>query len=403
VFDKERIYGYGYRPEFYRGATRREYHLFASDRKALKPQPPVDYRRANRDYPHRGPQKFRVQFAWSRKVPLLGRAMVLTKNKLFVAGPPERALEDPSTFVGSEDVRLMVVRTKDGKKIKEYELTAPPVFDGMAVADGRVYLSTEDGGVHCFAAADQAGVQPLKEVVPPEERLPALKLAPEPGLVGYWKLDEGEGHLARDSSGRGLDGEVSGRWVTDEAGTHLATDGRPSALRIPDAESLHFGAGDFTVALWVKAERHDCRLLGKERFPENWWVINVLPDGQSELVLGQGRGRGRSVRAASTTPLKLNVWHHLAYVVDRKQHVIRCYLDGKLDSTVPIPASFTASLDVRGRDLCVPSRHKPFCGGFDELRLYQRALDGVRIREIFLRGRGQASTAQNGKHKGTGN
>ncbi len=162
VFDSERIYGYGYRPEFYRGATRREYHLFAIERKAQKPQPPADYSRASRDYPPRGPGSFRVPIAWSSSVPVLGRAMALTHDTLLVAGPPEQALEDAAAFAGARDVRLLVVRTSDGKTLKEYHLAAPPVFDGMAVAGGRVYLSTLDGHVHCFAPKDQA-TRPLQE------------------------------------------------------------------------------------------------------------------------------------------------------------------------------------------------------------------------------------------------
>ena len=47
---------------------------------------------------------------------------------------------------------LWAVSTTDGKKLAEYKLDAPPVFDGMAAAAGRLYASTTDGHVVCFGS-----------------------------------------------------------------------------------------------------------------------------------------------------------------------------------------------------------------------------------------------------------
>ena len=46
--------------------------------------------------------------------------------------------------------------------------------------------------------------------------------AADPSLVGWWKLDEGSGLVANDSSGNGNDGTIYGSplWVT--AGTPVA-------------------------------------------------------------------------------------------------------------------------------------------------------------------------------------
>ncbi len=388
ALDERWVYGWGYRPEFYRGATGRQYHLFAVDRSQQPPQPPADYTRASRDYPHRGNRKFRVSFAWSRDVPLVVRALVLTRDHLLLAGLPERALEDPDVFEGRRGGRLAVVDRSDGRLVRQYQLPSPPVFDGLAVAGARVYCSLTDGRLLCLTGADQPGTSKLEEILPLEKRLPPLQVSPEPGLVGYWKLDEGEGPLARDSSGNDHHAKAAGRWVKDDSGTCcLATEGRPGALTVPDGDFLHFGTDDFTVALWVKVEHHDCRLLGKEQFPENWWVINVKKDGRTELVLGQGRGPGRSVRALSQTPLPLNAWSHLAYVVARSRGEVRCYLNGRPNGTLKIPEDFHASADVAGQPLRIPSSHKPFRGLFDELRVYKRALTEDEVKRLFELGR----------------
>ena len=38
----------------------------------------------------------------------------------------------------------------DGKKIAEHTLPAPPVWDGMAAAGGRLFISTSDGHILCM-------------------------------------------------------------------------------------------------------------------------------------------------------------------------------------------------------------------------------------------------------------
>ena len=52
---------------------------------------------------------------------------------------------------GTEGALLWAVATADGKRLAEYKLDAMPAFDSMAAARGRLYLSTTDGRVLCFA------------------------------------------------------------------------------------------------------------------------------------------------------------------------------------------------------------------------------------------------------------
>ncbi len=51
-------------------------------------------------------------------------------------------------------VELCVVSVVDGKKSAEYELESQPVFDGMAAANGSLYLATKNGRILCFAGND---------------------------------------------------------------------------------------------------------------------------------------------------------------------------------------------------------------------------------------------------------
>ena len=97
---------------------------------------------------------------WSHRVPLRIRSMVLAGETLFVCGVPDIA--DPADpFValaaleGRKGAQLQAYSAVDGKKLAEYPLESPAVFDGLIAADGRLYWSTTDGKVMCMAGQPQ--------------------------------------------------------------------------------------------------------------------------------------------------------------------------------------------------------------------------------------------------------
>ena len=104
---------------------------------------------------------------WSCRIPVVGRAMVLAGDTLFVAGPSHAVGDiphDPSAVDPLADAletdrggRLLAVSARDGKTVADVALDHPPVFDGMAVADGRLYLSTKGGEIVCMGKREDAG------------------------------------------------------------------------------------------------------------------------------------------------------------------------------------------------------------------------------------------------------
>ena len=111
-----------------------------------------------------------VQRKWETDIPLYARAMALAGKTLFVAGPPD-LIDEEETFkkimekdpkVAEELLRqnealrgeqggiLWVVDAASGKKLAEVKLKSLPAWDGLAAANGRLYLSTVDGKVICF-------------------------------------------------------------------------------------------------------------------------------------------------------------------------------------------------------------------------------------------------------------
>jgi len=168
VLDDSNVYGYGRKPEYYKWTTPMEYHLFASDR-----EPEIIKRKARQQKKKkrsRPAPATKPVYHWSREAPLYVRAMVLADKTLFIAGPPDiideeeifknpdalnvakKLREQTEAFDGQKGALLHVVSASDGKKLAEYRLETVPVWDGMAAANGRLYLSMKNGRVLCYSA-----------------------------------------------------------------------------------------------------------------------------------------------------------------------------------------------------------------------------------------------------------
>jgi hypothetical protein len=92
---------------------------------------------------------------WAQRIPVRGRAMVVTDDQLCVAGPPDVVdADDPlGAFEGRKGGVLRIVDKTDGGTSSEHKLTHSPVFNGAAAATGRLFLSLEDGSVASFGPA----------------------------------------------------------------------------------------------------------------------------------------------------------------------------------------------------------------------------------------------------------
>ena len=115
------------------------------------------------------PKGYLVNHHWTADLPLFARAMLLADGKLFIAGPAdtvdeEQAFRNPNDpdvrqslqaqaegFASGKGAVLWTMSTADGAKLAGQELDSTPVFDGMAAAAGRLFMSTQDGAVRCLS------------------------------------------------------------------------------------------------------------------------------------------------------------------------------------------------------------------------------------------------------------
>ncbi len=90
--------------------------------------------------------------AWERRIPVRINTMVAAENLLLVAGPPD--VVDPDDPLGAFEGRkggvLAVCNPDDGSTQWKTTLPSPPVFNGMAAAGGRFYVTMQDGTIACF-------------------------------------------------------------------------------------------------------------------------------------------------------------------------------------------------------------------------------------------------------------
>ena len=153
VMDKNATFGFG-REEYANGVhvgLNARYHLFSCNKPAPQTATtPVARKRTGKQAAKAEPK---AVARWSVSVPMLVRAMVLADKTLFIAGPPEGSgLKDLSAALeGRTDAVLWAVSAETGNKLAECNLGSPPVWDGMAAANGRLYACTLDGNVLCLA------------------------------------------------------------------------------------------------------------------------------------------------------------------------------------------------------------------------------------------------------------
>jgi outer membrane protein assembly factor BamB len=175
-FDDTNVYGFGhkvYGNKIYHGLPTKygHYRLFSMpksnveiSRIKMAEEIPPEKRRE-----YLAIRKKPFEFAWEQRIKILARAMVLADDKLVIAGPPDVIADEPlepapynlerilnkmeeqnEVFSGKHHGVLMVVSANDGEIISEQKLQSPPVFNGMIVAGGRLFIADAKGNVICY-------------------------------------------------------------------------------------------------------------------------------------------------------------------------------------------------------------------------------------------------------------
>jgi outer membrane protein assembly factor BamB len=91
---------------------------------------------------------------WSVPTEVFVRGMAVSGGRLALAGPPaldSTHLATASGFEGKGPGKLCIVSCQTGVMEAAYPLDSPPVFDGLAVAGGSVFVSLASGELQCWS------------------------------------------------------------------------------------------------------------------------------------------------------------------------------------------------------------------------------------------------------------
>jgi outer membrane protein assembly factor BamB len=145
ALDGPLVYGYDFK-EGHGENDKGSHTLFCADKKVEK----VDKQLKNNNdavVKYMTPDK--VITNWSQDINLCARAMVKAADTLFIAGP--KATEEIYFDDKSASASLAAFDVKTGMSLSRIKIGAQPVFDGMAAANGRLYLSDINGNITCFS------------------------------------------------------------------------------------------------------------------------------------------------------------------------------------------------------------------------------------------------------------
>jgi hypothetical protein len=149
VCDGKHVYGYG-------RVNNNRYHLFCAATGAVKsPSPP----KARSKDARRGKTAPAGKIWSDANCPMMVRAMILAgasdaenpnAGRLVTAGPPVTGFATTEILHGEQGGLLGVVDASTGNSLSQISIEAPPVFDGMCAARGRVVLSLTSGAIVCL-------------------------------------------------------------------------------------------------------------------------------------------------------------------------------------------------------------------------------------------------------------
>ncbi len=176
----DRVYGFG--REFYSEGRKPTMHLFAMEKnpELINAQELFKGRKIEMRHPiFKVGNVTQPRRIWSKKTDIHVRAFLVAPREgadrshlLFAAGPPEiideydaitlverqqrsgfkvgKIYQKEKAMAGELGATLLVVLGADGTILSRTELDAPPVFDGMSAADGRLFLSDTKGRLICL-------------------------------------------------------------------------------------------------------------------------------------------------------------------------------------------------------------------------------------------------------------
>jgi len=213
--------------------------------------------------------------------------------------------------------------------------------------------------------------------------------ADDPTLVGWWKLDDGAGTVAAESSGRSVEGTLFGdpAWDTEGLfGGCLLFDGTDDYIFIDG----QFELPEYTMAVWFRVDASGQRdiLSAYAVGVQHGILLELQADGTLRFLHRFPLGTGGGNNIYTTATYDDGVWYHAAFMKSTDE--IALYINGEevdrmADTSVFDPGdSFGLAVGVLDDER---GAARLFQGAMDDVRVHNRALTQAEI-EGIMRGAG---------------
>ena len=205
----------------------------------------------------------------------------------------------------------------------------------------------------------------------------------EPSLVGHWRMDEGSGTIAGDSSGNGNTGTLTNgpTWAPGKYGNAVNFDGTNDYISVPDATSLK--PSTITVAFWTKLNSQAAFGVPVMKTTTSSWNDGYgfhNRGGSNEFTWWTNNYQGTN-RFVTAPIFSLGTWHHVAGTFDTSSGA-KLYIDGvQAGTTATNTTALTNSNSALGIGFATGGNY--WNGLIDEVRIYHRALTGQEIKAIY--------------------
>jgi hypothetical protein len=212
-------------------------------------------------------------------------------------------------------------------------------------------------------------------------------------LVAHWRLDDGAGTTATDTSGNNHHGTISGnpQWVTGHFGGALLFDGSNDYIDVKF--SPEFSLNEFTITAWVNlaAEPVESGVFGTRSGPDNTFDYKVeatmihgdIGSGTAWLNTAIDIGNQTGTNGQDGD-LALDTWYLTTYVIDNTNQEVRLYLDGDLKQTISISGTPLLMKSDQSMRIGHTGYGSEFMNGMiDDVRIYNEALTEVEILAVM--------------------
>ncbi|MHC4665581.1 MAG: LamG domain-containing protein [Planctomycetota bacterium] len=219
-------------------------------------------------------------------------------------------------------------------------------------------------------------------------------------LLGWWKLDDGTGGTATDSSGYNNSGtietiDVNVWWVTGRADVNYALEFDGGRVLVPDGGATPELRPEYRVSVcaWVyhsEAHYEHGRIVSKGKDNKETYALGMDDKGKFGFFVRDVNYKSYDVVA----PVWQDEWLHLAGTYDGDSNTVKGYLNGlhvgvKTDANF-VAKGWTLSQDTRGLAIGNPPdiNTSPFLGIIDDVRVYDYALAEAEVMWLASDGTG---------------